>query len=125
VTHGCGGGGGGRVRQSSQRAASAQAESAAPRHEIETARPALGLRATHPKSHGCVHGVFRVSRRLPPRHRVGMFETEGREYKAWVRFSNANREPRDDSVLDVRGAAIKLTGVDGRRVQCCVVASVC
>ncbi len=70
----------------------------------------------HPKSHGCVHGTFRVSRRLPPRRRVGLFEHEGREFPAWVRFSNAAHNPQDDGVLDVRGMAVKMMGVDGPKM---------
>jgi hypothetical protein len=46
---------------------------------------------------------------------VGLF-AQPATYKAWVRFSNASNELAPDSKGDVRGMAIKLMGVPGRKV---------
>jgi Dyp-type peroxidase family len=75
----------------------------------------LTLRDAHPKMHGCVRAVFRVEPDLPAELRVGLF-AEAKSYAAWVRFSNAAGEPKDDAKKDIRGVAIKLMGVPGPKL---------
>ncbi len=76
------------------------------------------LRGVHPKDHGCVTATFRVldADKLPPELRVGVFAKPGREYQAWIRFSNADvlvRPDSPDGKHGSRGMAIKLLKVDG------------
>ncbi len=75
-------------------------------------------RDQHPKSHGYVEGEFIVEASLPDDLKVGVF-AKPKTYPAWIRFSNGGSD-RDhngnyvpDTVGDVRGMAIKLTGVEG------------
>ena len=78
-----------------------------------------GLRGVHPKDHGCVTATFRVAADLPAELRVGVFAVPGREYPAWVRFSNAAILVGADSTADAhgsRGMAVKLMKVDGTRL---------
>jgi hypothetical protein len=78
------------------------------------------LRESHPKHHGCVRARFVIESDLPPDLRVGVF-AKALTYPAWIRFSNANSLRRDgtyrpDIQRDVRGAAIKLMGVEGEKI---------
>ena len=77
-------------------------------------------RGVHPKDHGCVTARFTINQNLPPDLQVGVFATPGREYQAWVRFSNASVAILPDSSVTngkpshtSRGMAIKLLDVDG------------
>lgn len=78
------------------------------------------LRGVHPKDHGCVTATFRVADNLPAELRVGVFATPGREYPAWVRFSNAavllGPDTSPKTGHGSRGMAVKLMKVDGTRV---------
>jgi len=47
--------------------------------------------------------------------RQGVF-VPGAQYKAWIRFSNGNSEPRPAWFFDARGMAIKLTGIPGGKI---------
>jgi hypothetical protein len=76
-------------------------------------RPAR--RDAHAFDNGCVSAIFRVDPDLDPDLRHGVF-VPGREYQAWIRFSNGNIEPRSRWWPDARGMAIKLMGVDGRKL---------
>jgi hypothetical protein len=69
------------------------------------------LRDAHPKLHGCVHAEFRVRADLESELAVGIFEP-GRVYPALVRFSNQNATVSSDTGRDIRGAAIKLFGIE-------------
>lgn len=73
------------------------------------------MRDAHAKGHGCVKGDFAVRGDIPADLKVGVFETE-RHYKSWMRYSNGNSEVRYDWKRDARGMAIKLTGVEGRKL---------
>src|ERR1700761_3433257 len=55
---------------------------------------------------------FRQGRR--PALRGGAFSEPGREYNAWIRFSNGNSERQNSRFPDARGMAIKLMGVEVR-----------
>jgi catalase len=75
----------------------------------------LYRRDAHAKAHGCVTATFTVRPDLPEAMRTGVF-VPGREYRAWVRFSSGNAQPRPDHEKDARGMAIKLMGVDGPKL---------
>ncbi len=72
-------------------------------------------RDAHAKHQGCVRAEFIVEPDLPPELRVGVFR-EPRTYQAWVRFSNQDGVPRLDAQKDIRGMAIKLMGVEGKKL---------
>lgn len=74
------------------------------------------LRQAHPKMHGCVKAEFTVLDNLEDDLKVGIFK-EPRTYEAYIRFSNANTEIKHDIAKDVRGMAIKLTGVPGKKLS--------
>jgi hypothetical protein len=69
------------------------------------------LRDAHPKMHGCVRGEFTVAPDLPRELAAGLF-AESRSYPVWARFSNANAKVQPDAKGDIRGAALKLVGVE-------------
>ena len=76
-------------------------------------------RGVHPKDHGCVMATFRVLDNLPNELRVGVFANPGREYQAWIRFSNASVLVGQDSSPaghGSRGMAVKLMKVEGTRL---------
>lgn len=72
-------------------------------------------RDAHAKAHGCLVARFAVRDDLPEELRTGVF-VPGREYKAWVRFSNGNAKLQPDHTKDARGMAIKLMGVGGEKL---------
>jgi hypothetical protein len=79
-------------------------------------RNGLARRDAHAFDNGCVRAIFRVDADLDPRLRHGVF-VPGREYQAWIRFSNGNSEARSRWWPDARGMAIKLTGVAGTKLS--------
>jgi hypothetical protein len=74
-------------------------------------------RDAHAKSHGCLTGSFTVNnKRLPPSLRVGLF-VKNKSYPAWIRFSNNTSDPMShDKDLDLRGIAIKVMEVPGKKL---------
>ena len=75
------------------------------------------LRDAHPKGHGCVKAHVAVDNdELPEEMRVGAFAEDGREYEAWIRFSNSDVDINHDKRGDARGMALKLIGVDGEKL---------
>ena len=74
----------------------------------------LTRRGAHPKHHGCVRARFKIAAALAPELRIGLFQP-GRDYPAWIRFSN-NADPQPDREPDVRGIAIKLLEVPGEKL---------
>jgi len=77
------------------------------------------LRGVHPKDHGCVMAKFQVLNDLPEAYRIGAFAKPGREYQAYIRYSNADIIVRADSKPTEhgsRGMAIKLLKVEGERL---------
>ena len=81
-------------------------------------RPARILRGVHPKSHGLLRARLRISRRIPPSLRVGLFADPGRRFRAVVRLSNATvRVEHDlkDGMHGSRGFALKVFDA-GRQV---------
>jgi hypothetical protein len=84
------------------------------RRFCEGRRPAL--RDAHAQDTGCVRAIFQVDPNIPPELRHGVFATPGREFNAWIRFSNGNSEVLSPRLPDARGMAIKLMGVDGPKL---------
>jgi hypothetical protein len=72
-------------------------------------------RHAHPKMHGCVQAILRIDAQVPDELRHGVFAEPGREYRAWVRFSNALGIEHDLKFIN-RGMAIKLLDVKGERL---------
>lgn len=72
-------------------------------------------RDVHSKAHGCVRALLDVDPNVDARFRQGVFQP-GKQYRAWIRFSNGNTSPQADAKGDARGMAIKLTGVDGAKL---------
>jgi len=75
-------------------------------------KPSRGL---HAKGHLGVTGEFIVSPGLPEALRVAVF-AEPRSWPVYVRFSNGAGQHQHDGVADVRGMAVKLVGVPGRKI---------
>src|SRR5258705_10223501 len=80
----------------------------------EGRRPAL--RDAHAGGNGCVEAIFRVDSDITKELRHGVFATPGKEFNAWIRFSNGNSEVLSPRLPDARGMAIKLMGVDGPKL---------
>lgn len=73
------------------------------------------LRAAHPKAHGLVRARFVIRDDIPANLRHGIFAVPNASFDAWVRFSNAGALPAADTERDLRGCAIKLMGVHGKK----------
>jgi len=87
------------------------------------------LRGVHPKSHGCVKATFTVNSDIPPELQVGLFAVPGKQFDAFIRFSNAAAlvgpdttetkiDPKTGKEVEVeehgsRGMAIKVLDVGG------------
>lgn len=80
-------------------------------------RPPHVPRDAHAKSHGCLTGSFTVNNaNLPAPLRVGVF-ARNQSYPTWIRFSNNTSDPMShDKDLDLRGIAIKLMNVPGKKM---------
>ena len=74
------------------------------------------LRDAHPKMHGCAKATFTVQAGLPPELAIGVFKNP-QSYPTWVRFSNASTDIKSDIKGDIRGVAIKLMGVEGKKLM--------
>jgi hypothetical protein len=81
----------------------------------ETVEGGTMRRDAHAKMHAALKAEFTVERDLPPELRVGLFARPA-TYHAWIRFSNSVNTVRPDGARDIRGMAIKLMGVLGRKV---------
>lgn len=81
------------------------------------ARPGAPMtRDVHAKAHGCVRATFTVAPDVPTDLRAGVFSEPGKEFAAWIRFSNGASKPGPDRKADARGMAIKLMGVEGDKL---------
>ena len=67
-------------------------------------------RGVHAKGHACVKAYVNVKPDIQPAMQHGVFAQPGKQYKAWIRFSNSgsNMAKADDRSRDARGMAIKL-----------------
>jgi hypothetical protein len=72
-------------------------------------------RALHAKGQAGVDAEFEVLPDLPDVARQGLFATPGK-YAAFVRFSNGGPVRQRDAKPDVRGVAIKVLGVEGKKI---------
>lgn len=72
-------------------------------------------RALHAKANLLARAEFEVLPDLPEIARVGFF-AEPRKYDAVVRFSNGGAAPARDKKPDVRGFAVKVIGVGGKKL---------
>lgn len=72
-------------------------------------------RALHAKAELGVEATFTVLPALPEHARIALF-AEPVTYPAYVRFSNGSSARQPDRKPDVRGVAIKLIGVDGKKI---------
>jgi len=71
-------------------------------------------RALHVKASVGVEAELEVLADIPEAARIGMFATPKR-YRALARFSNGAARRQSDRKLDVRGFALKVFGVDGKK----------
>ena len=73
------------------------------------------VRDVHAKSHGILKGELRILDGLPEPLAQGLFHASG-TYPVIVRFSTAPGDILPDGVSAFRGMAIKVIGVEGRKV---------
>jgi hypothetical protein len=73
-------------------------------------------RDAHPKMHGCVQAEVTVCPEIHDDFRHGVFNTPGKSYWAWIRFSNAFRI-QHDLEFETRGMGIKLLDVPGEKLS--------
>lgn len=71
-------------------------------------------RALHFKPHVGAIGELVVD--APEAARVGVFATSGQRWPVYVRFSNGSSTHQPDKAPDVRGLALKLVGVPGKKI---------
>ena len=83
---------------------------------IDGTNPPPYRRDVHSKAHGCVRAMVEVDPQVPAAFRQGVFAQPGRQYRSWIRFSSGNTLPQPDHVKDARGMALKLTGVEGKKL---------
>ncbi len=72
-------------------------------------------RGLHAKANAGVEAEFRVLADLPAPARAGVF-ARPQTYRAYVRFSNGMGHAQSDARPDVRGVAIKVVGVAGKKL---------
>lgn len=85
--------------------------------EMQTKRDANAekRRALHPKANAGMRAELEILPDLPPEARVAIF-AEPRTYKAYARLSNGSFRPQADRKPDVRGIAVKVLGVSGKKL---------
>jgi hypothetical protein len=72
-------------------------------------------RTLHAKSHGGVRATLTVRDDLPAHAKQGLF-AKGGTYQAYLRFSNGSAQREDDRKPDLRGLALKVLNVPGKKV---------
>lgn len=72
-------------------------------------------RALHPKQHLGARATLTIDAGLPAHAQQGLFATPG-THRAYVRFSNGAGRFQHDREPDLRGLAVKVLGVDGKKV---------
>lgn len=85
------------------------------KRQQEQAKGATLGRALHAKGNLGVEAELEILDGIPAETRVGMFATP-RTYRALARFSNGAPGRQSDKKLDVRGLAIKVFGVEGKKL---------
>lgn len=79
------------------------------------ARGGAASRALHAKGTCVAEATFTVLPDLPVHARSGLFAQPG-TYRAYVRYSNGAGKHQPDAAPDVRGIAIKVLGVPGKKL---------
>jgi hypothetical protein len=72
-------------------------------------------RALHAKGNCGVEAELTVLPDLPEHARAGLFASPA-TYRAYVRYSNGSGSRQSDAKGDVRGIAVKVVGVEGRKI---------
>lgn len=85
------------------------------RAQQQRAGSGAASRALHAKGVAGVEATFTVLPDLPEHARQGLFASP-RTYRAYVRYSNGSPHRQSDAKPDVRGIAIKIVGVEGRKL---------
>lgn len=82
---------------------------------VQGLQTTYAARGVHAKGHACVKALVTVPEDLSPVLQQGVFQTPGKQYKAWIRFSNSGSDmaKADDNARDARGMAIKLLKAGG------------
>jgi catalase len=79
------------------------------------ARGGVPSRALHAKGNAGVEAELTVAADVPAHAKVGIFAAPG-TYRAYVRFSNGSGARQKDAKPDVRGVAVKVLGVPGKKL---------
>jgi hypothetical protein len=84
--------------------------------ELAKERDAGGAigRALHPKGHAGMRATLEVKSGLPAHAAQGLFATPA-QYRAYVRLSNGAAHRQHDREPDLRGFALKVLGVQGKK----------
>lgn len=82
--------------------------------EIQRSRSGQPARVTHVKQHLGVAGELVVTAEPSAQH--GVFAEAGKRWPVYVRFSNGSGRRQADGAPDVRGFALKLVGVPGKKL---------
>jgi hypothetical protein len=72
-------------------------------------------RALHAKGQLGLEAEFTVAEDVPEWSRVGLF-AKASTFRGWARFSNGSGARQSDRKGDVRGLAVKLVGVEGKKI---------
>ena len=82
-------------------------------HIVEALQTSYAARGVHAKGHACVKANVEVYKDINHQLQHGVFSEPGKQYKAWIRFSNSgsNMAKSDDNTKDARGMAMKLLNV--------------
>lgn len=85
--------------------------------DIQRARAAgaSARRALHAKANCGLEGELTILGDLPRHARAGLFARPA-TYRAYVRYSNGDGRCQADAIGDVRGLAVKVLGVEGKKV---------
>ena len=83
--------------------------------QLERARGGPAARALHAKGQLGLEATFEVLPELPEHARVALFARPA-TYRAYVRFSNGASARQPDGKADLRGCALKLVGVTGKKI---------
>lgn len=81
---------------------------------IKETTTTYAARGAHAKGHACVKAYFEISESIDKKFRHGVFQTPGKVFKSWIRFSNggSNLANSHDAKKDSRGMALKLINVE-------------
>jgi len=80
---------------------------------IEKNKTSYIARGAHSKGHACLKAYFDVLETIVPELQQGIFQTPGKRYKSWIRFSNgrSSMEGNHDADKDAHGMAIKIFNI--------------